>query len=338
MKKLNVAIVGFGLSGRYLQAPFFEANPNFNLKTIVSKNQNPALYYPDVAVVKSIEEVLSNPTIDLVSICTPNDTHFEYAKATILADKHVLVEKPFTATSEEATILFELAKEKNKIVAVFQNRRFDSDFLTVTNLIEEKILGEIYNVQINFNRYKPALNPKQWKETLTAGNGIIYDLGAHIIDQTIALFGKPTSISGATFIERQHSVIDDAFDIKLSYKNLIVTLKSSLMIEEDTPRYILHGTKGTFIKYGIDVQEDQLKAGKLPNDTNFGIEPISQSGIFSSVENNSTGKTVPTRRGNWALLFQNLYEAIVFNKSLLIKPAEVQEQIKIIEIVKRLSL
>ncbi len=338
MKILNVAIIGFGLSGRYLQAPFFEAHPNFNLKMIVTNNQNPTLYYPEVEVAKSIEEVLSNPAIDLVSICSPNATHFEYAKATILAGKHVLVEKPFTATSKEASELIELSKEKNIVLAIFQNRRFDSDFLTVKKLIEEKVLGEIYNVQINYNRYKPALNTKQWKETIAPGSGIIYDLGAHIIDQTIALFGNPKTISGETFIQRKLSTIDDAFEIRLSYDKLWVTLKSSLMVEEETPRYIVQGTKGSFTKYGLDIQEDQLKAGMIPTETNFGIEPISQSGIFSSIENNSIDKIIPTEKGNWALLFQNLYEAIVFKAALIVNPTEVQQQIKIIEIVKTVTV
>ncbi len=334
MKILNVAIVGFGLSGRYLQAPFFEAHPNFNLKMIVTNNQNPTLYYPQVEVAKSIEEVLSNPAIDLVSICSPNATHFEYAKATILAGKHLLVEKPFTATSKEASELIAFSKEKNIVLAIFQNRRFDSDFLTVKKLLEEKVLGEIYNVQINYNRYKPALNVKQWKETIAPGSGIIYDLGAHIIDQAIALFGNPKTISGETFIQRELSTIDDAFEIKLSYDKLLVTLKSSLMVEEETPRYMIQGTKGTFTKFGLDIQEDQLKAGMIPTETNFGIEPISQSGIFSSIKNNSLDKIIPTEKGNWVLLFQNLYEAIVSKEALIVKPSEVQQQIKIIEVVK----
>ena len=149
---LNVAIIGFGLSGRYLQAPFFETNPNFNLRTIVSKNQNPKEFYPNIKVAKSIDEVLADATIDLVCICSPNETHFEYAKKVLQANKNVLVEKPFTATSKEAEELISLAKTQNKILTVFQNRRWDSDFLTVKKLIEENRLGEILNFEIHFNR------------------------------------------------------------------------------------------------------------------------------------------------------------------------------------------
>jgi scyllo-inositol 2-dehydrogenase (NADP+) len=177
---LNVAIIGFGLSGRYLQAPFFETNPNFNLTTIVSVHQNPKEYYPKVNVANSIDEVLADASIDLVSICSPNETHFAYAKLALQAGKHVLVEKPLTATSKEAEELISLAKTQHKILTVFQNRRWDSDFLTVKKIIEENKLGEILNFEIHFNRFKPDLNPKKWKETNTATSGVLYDLGAQL--------------------------------------------------------------------------------------------------------------------------------------------------------------
>ncbi len=336
LKSLHVAIVGFGLSGRYLQAPFFENNPNFILHTIVTKHQDPTIDFPNVVASKNIEEVLHEPTIDVISICTPNATHFEYAKAALMAGKHVLVEKPFTATSEEAEKLLALAKEKNKTIAIFQNRRFDSDFLTLQKLIAEGTLGDILHVQINYDRFKPELNPKKWKETIAPASGIIYDLGAHIIDQSISLFGKPKSIAGKTFTQRKNSLIDDAFEINLQYKNLEVVLKSSLLVEEQTARYIITGSNGIYTKYGLDVQEDQLKSGMKPNDKSFGIEPMLQSGIF--IDTNTKAKTIiPTLRGNWAMLFQNLYEAIVFNKALLVNPHDVVEQIRIIEAIKKMS-
>jgi scyllo-inositol 2-dehydrogenase (NADP+) len=333
---LNVAIIGFGLSGRYLQASFFETNPNFNLKTIVSVHQNPKESYPNVTVAKSIDEVLADATIDLVSICSPNDTHFDYTKRALLAGKHVLVEKPFTATSKEAEELISLAKTQHKILTIFQNRRWDSDFLTVKKMIEEKQLGEILNFEIHFNRFKPDLNPKKWKETNTATSGVLYDLGAHIIDQTIVLFGIPKNVWGQTFTQRENSTIDDAFDLQLDYGKLKVTLRSSLMAREDSPRYIIHGTKGSFVKYGIDVQEDHLKAGKMPMDIDFGVEPTIQYGtLYTEKDGLPFTEKIETEKGNWAMLFQNVYDAIVHDKTLLVKPAEVLEQIKIIETIKK---
>ena len=332
---LNVAIIGFGLSGRYLQAPFFEANPNFNLKIIVSNAQNPQAFFPSVQVARSLEEVLADGSIDLVSICSPNSTHFDYAKRTLLAGKHALVEKPFTATVEEAEELITLSKKQSKILSVFQNRRFDSDFMTVQKVIEGRFLGKIHDFEIHFNRYKPLLNPKKWKEVITPGSGIIYDLGSHIIDQAITLFGVPKSVWGQTFTQRERSEIDDAFDIRLDYGDLKVCLKASLLVREDSPRYIIHGTGGSFIKYGIDVQEDHLKMDMQPQEALFGVESDTHSGTLNTEFNGISFRgTVETMKGNWALLFQNLHDAIVDGKDLFIKPEEVLEQIRIIEKVK----
>lgn len=333
---LNVALIGFGLSGRYLQAPFYEANPNFNLKTIVSNSQNPKAYFPAVEVMKSLEEVLADDSIDLVSICSPNDTHYDFAKKCLLANKHVLVEKPFTATVSQAEELIQLAKTQGKVISIFQNRRFDSDFMTVQKIINDDFIGEVLSCEILFNRYKPVLNAKKWKEVMTPANGILYDLGAHIIDQSIVLFGIPQSFWGETFTQREGSEIDDAFDIRLDYGKLKVTLKASLMVREEGPRYILHGTKGSFVKYGIDVQEDHLKAGILPNMEGFGIEPASNQGILNSDVNGLHFRgTIETLKGDWGILFQNLYEAITGKAELLVKPEEVLEQIKIMEQIKR---
>jgi scyllo-inositol 2-dehydrogenase (NADP+) len=331
---LNVALVGFGLSGRYLQAPFFIANPNFNLKTVVTVSQNPQLVYPSVQAAKSLDEVLSDADIDLVSICTPSHTHFDYAKQCLLAGKHVLVEKPFTATAAEAEELISLAKKQGKVLSIFQNRRFDSDFMTVKKVVENQLLGDLVAFEIHFDRHKPILNPKRWKEAVTPANGILYDLGAHIIDQTIVLFGKPNSVVGDTFIQREGSEIDDAFHIRLDYGKLKVILKSSLLVREEGPRYILHGTKGSFVKYGLDVQEDHLKAGLMPRMEGFGVESSEKWGILNTEINGQHFRGhIETEVGNWDFLFQNLYEAIAEGKELLVKPEEVLEQIKIIEVV-----
>ena len=332
---LNIALVGFGLSGRYLQAPFFLTNPNFNLKTIVSASQNPQTVYPTVQVARSLDEVLADSEIDLVSIASPNDTHYSHASQCLLAGKNVLVEKPFTATVAEAEDLISLAKQQGKIISIFQNRRFDSDFMTVQKVVENKLLGDLLAFEIHFDRHKPILNPKKWKETAGPGSGIIYDLGSHIIDQIIVLFGKPNAVSGETFTQREGSDIDDAFDIRLDYGKLKVTLKSSLLVREEGPRYILHGTKGSFVKYGLDVQEDHLKAGLMPRMAGFGVESTEKWGILNAEINGQNFRgTVETEVGNWDFLFQNLYEAIAEGKELLIKPEQIIEQIKIIEAVK----
>jgi scyllo-inositol 2-dehydrogenase (NADP+) len=332
---VTVALVGFGLSGRYLQAPFFDVNPNFKLKSVVTNNQNPQDIFPNVQKISTLQEVLMDKEIDLVSICSPNATHYDYTKQCLLAGKHVLVEKPFAPTLAEAQELIDLAKKQGKCLFIFQNRRFDSDFMTVKKVIESGVLGKIHTYQAHWNRYKPVLNPKKWKEEVAPASGIIYDLGSHLIDQTIALFNTPLSISGQTFTQRENSSIDDAFNVYLDYEGLKASITGSLMVRGELPRYVLHGSKGSFIKYGIDVQEDHAKAGILPNEPNFGIEPPQYFGTLTTDINGLAvhGK-VETERGNWAILFQNIYEVITQNKEPLIKNEDVLTQIKIIEVVK----
>jgi scyllo-inositol 2-dehydrogenase (NADP+) len=335
---ITTALVGFGLSGRYLQAPFFLTNPNFTLKTIVTNNQNPTAIYPTVQKATSLEAVLADSEIDLVSICSPSSTHFEYAKQCLLAGKHILVEKPFVSTVAEAQEVLKLAKTLGKHVFIFQNRRFDSDFLTVKKVIENGFLGEILSFEAHYNRFKPVLNPKRWKEIVSPANGILYDLGAHIIDQSIALFGHPLSIWGETFTQREGSEVDDAFDIRLNYGQLKVTLKSSLMVREDTPRYILQGTKGSFVKYGIDAQEDHLKAGIMPDNPEFGYETPQYNGILNTEINGLHIRgQVTTERGSWRLLFQNIYEVLNTGAEPAIKNDDILEQLQIIEKVKNVE-
>ncbi len=332
---ITVGIIGFGLSGRYLQAPFFLANPHFRLKTIVTNNQNPSDIYPSVQKATSLDAVLTDPEIDLVSICSPNDTHFEYSRKCLLAGKHVLVEKPMTATVEEAKQLIAIATKQDKHLFIFQNRRFDSDFRTVRKVVEGGLLGDVLNFEVHYNRFKPILNPKKWKETISATSGILYDLGAHIIDQTIVLFGTPLSIWGETFSQREGSEIDDAFNIHLDYGRLKVILRSSLLVREETPRYIIHGTKGSFIKYGIDVQEDHLKAGIMPQNSEFGYETVHYRGILNTEINGVTVRgTVETERGDWGILFQNIYDVIISKAQPLIPLSDIVEQLRIIQQVK----
>lgn len=333
---ITVAIVGFGLSGRYLQAPFFLANPNFRLKSIVTANQNPTAVFPAVQKTATLKDALADKDIDLISIATPNSTHVEVAKQCLLAGKHILVEKPFAPTVSEAKTILALAEKQGKQVFVFQNRRFDSDFLTVQKIIDNGFLGDILSFEAHYNRYKPILNPKKWKETVSPANGILYDLGPHIIDQSIALFGNPIQIWGQTFTQRPHSDIDDAFDIRLDYGTTKVTLKSSLMVREDTPRYVIQGTKGSFVKYGIDVQEDHSKAGLTPDMPEFGMEPAPYQGILNTdIKGLHLRGSVETLRGDWGILFQNMYDVLANGKDRIITNEHVLEQLRIIEHVKK---
>ncbi len=335
---IKVGIIGYGLSGRYLQAPFFEANPNFALKAIVTNSFNPKEQYPNVKVYSTANELIKDPEINLVSICSPSDTHFEYAKKVLLTGKHCLVEKPFTATAEEAKELFELAEKMGKVITAFQNRRFDSDFLTVKKVIDSGLLGELVCYDVHFDRYKPVLNPKKWKETVQPGNGILYDLGSHILDQAIVLFGKPISVAGEKFTQREGSDIDDAFDIRLNYGKLKVKLSASLLVKKQGPRYTIHGTKGTFTKYGIDVQEDHSKEGLLPNNPLFGVESEKEYGLLTyEKDGQDFSERIETEKGNWVGYFENLAHCINKKGEIEVRDFQILEQISILEMIKRID-
>lgn len=332
---IQVAIVGYGLSGQTLQAPFFDYNSHFNIKRIVTKNQDPCIKFPTCIHTSTIEEAIEDPSIDLVSITTPDETHFPYSKMALEAGKHILVEKPFTSTYEEAQFIFSLAKKVNKKIFVFQNRRFDSDFQTVSAILKSGVLGKIIRYEAHYNRLSTQLSPKKWKEEITPSSGTLFGLGPHILDQALSLFGTPDDFWGKTYIQRKGSIIDDAFDLHLDYQRTQVFLSSNMFVREDTPRYIIHGENGSFIKYGIDPQEDHLKAGLLPGMNNFGVEDKKYSGILN-VDNGSykfRGE-IETKAGNWNLLLDNIASSILENKPYIINESNLLDQIKILSSVK----
>lgn len=333
---INVGLVGFGLSGRWLQAPFFVLHPAYNLKSIVTSQEIGEELFKGSQRVTDISELLVDPEISLISICSPSATHFEYAKKAMEAGKHVLVEKPMTATYEEALALIEISKKTNRKLTVYQNRRFDGDFLTIRRVIESGVLGDLLSYEARWHRYNPILNKKPWKEVIAPGNGIIYDLGAHLIDQSIYLFGNPLASNGTVYTQRENSVIDDAFQVNLDYGRLKVKLSASLMVKEFEPRYSLHGTLGSFIKFGLDPQEDHLKAGYLPGMPGFGQEDSAFDGKLSTnlagLEMKGTVQTYP---GQWTLLYDNLAASIESGSELNIKPEQIAEQIRIIEEIQK---
>jgi len=334
MMKINVGVIGYGLSGRYLQAPFFEIHKGFNLHSIVTKSNNPKIDFPNVQHVLEVDDLLNNSEIDLVSICSPNPTHYTLAKRCLNHGKHILVEKPLVATLKEAMELYDLAESKGQHIFVYQNRRFDSDFLAVEKLIKSKVLGEIVSLEINYYRYKPELHQKKWKETYDPSNGIMYDLGSHIIDQSIVLFGKPERWYGQTFTQRIGSDIDDAFMVWLDYGEKKVLLRSGLLVAIDQPRYIITGTLGMAVKYGIDVQEDHLKEGISTDDANFGIEDSKNSIRYVK---NYQEMSMKAEKGRWMSLYDNIFNVLMGNSLPVITKEQILTQIEILEYVRKNS-
>lgn len=334
MNPIQTALVGFGDSARYLHAPFLLAHGGFAISDVLERSKNrAAAQYPDSRTHRTLDALLAEPGVELVVISTPNDTHVPYVRQALEAGRHVVVEKPFAPTAAEARQLTELAKQQNRVLTVYQNRRWDSDFQTVRRVLNSGELGELKHYEAHFDRYKPVLNPKKWKETPSPGSGILYDLGSHILDQALVLFGTPETIYAEIGTQRAGSDIDDSFHLRLGYGPLTVVLRASLLVREPGPRYVLHGTRGTFRKPGIDIQEDQLKAGMTPLNPAFGREPDALRGeLVAEVGGQTLRGTIESVPGNWLPFYESVYAAIRESGSVAVQPEEVLTQLRLIEL------
>jgi predicted dehydrogenase len=338
MKTLNTGLIGFGNSGQTFFAPFIAANRGFKLAKISTSNPAKAAKaheaYPEAQVVKTADDIINDPNIELVLVGTPNTSHFDLTKKALLANKHVLVEKPFTVTSAEADELIALAERQNRVLSVHHNRRFDSGHNTVKKVLASSVLGTVVEMEVHYDRYRLGLRPAAWREKPLPGSGIFYDLGAHLIDASLELFGKPKELTCMMTTQRPGGLeVEDNFELILWYPNLKVTLKGGMLVKEPGPVYTIYGYNGTFIKYGMDVQEEALKAGHKPGGPDWGAEPES---IWGHVTYDKDGKTItetiPSEPGRYQDLFQNVYEAIAEGKALIVKPEQARTTIRIIEL------
>lgn len=330
---INVGIIGFGISGRIFHAPFLVTNPKYNLTTVVERTtRHGESFHPGIKTVHSVKELFSDEAIDLVVITTPNETHHPFAKIAMLAGKHVVVEKPFTNNTNEAKELIEIAHKQGVVLSVFQNRRYVSDFSTIQEILNKELLGELVAYETSYDRYRPEKKGNAWREENKPGSGILFDLGSHLIDQALFLFGKPQKISAIIRTQRHDIKTDDYFDLHFEFGILQVRLKASMLVREMGPRYMIHGRKGSFIKNGNDTQEDQLKAGQMPGTPGFGVEPEDMWGMLHTEVN---GKIIreryPSHRGNYGGYYDDLYETIVNGALLKVTPQQAHNTIRIIE-------
>jgi scyllo-inositol 2-dehydrogenase (NADP+) len=335
MKPISTAVISYGISAKTFHIPFITTNPGFSLDVIMQRHGNDAREkYNKTTIINKFEDVLANESIELIVIASPNTTHHPYAKTAMLAGKHVVVEKPFTNTTEEAMELVEISKKSGKICAVFHNRRYVADFLTMKHIIEEGLLGETREFFSHYDRYRP--DPRTyglWREEELPGSGVFYDLGPHLIDQSLVLFGKPSFITADIRKQKHYSRVDDYFDIRLDYGKLIVTLHSSMLVREMGPRYMIHGTKGSFIKTGEDPQEELLKLGMLPTDKNWGCEDPAFFGLIHTEKDGKIIKeTYPSLQGGYGLFYQNLHNTIRNEATLKEKPEDGYNVIRLIEL------
>lgn len=333
---LKVGIVGFGLSGQVFHAPFIDVNPHFNLHTIVTTGTLAGEKYPSAKITTSFDELIADPEIDIVIICSPNNLHFPQASKALKAGKHVIVEKPFTVNSTEAQNLIDISHKSGKLIFPFHNRRWDSDFLTIKYLTAQGLLGKVVDFESRFDRFTPEVSRAAWRYQQQAGGGTLFDLGIHLIDQAVSLFGAPEGVFCRLFNQREGSVPDDSFDLKLIYPDLNVTLKASVFVKEPGPRFQVHGTQGSFVKYGLDSQEAQLRLGIKPGSKGYGIEPASQRGILNTgllgKEFRGRYKNFP---GDYREFFSNVYSVIADSSEMVIKPEDALLNIRIIEAARK---
>jgi len=330
---IQTAILSFGMSGKVFHAPFINQHKGFNLAGIVERSKNEAAtIYPSAKIYRSIDAVLADENIELIVVNTPTNTHFEFSKRALEKGKHIVVEKAFTTTTAEASILTNLAKEKGLVLSVYQNRRWDSDFSTVKKIVEDQKIGTVISAEFHFDRYKETLSPKTHKETPNAGAGLLLDLGPHLIDQAIYLFGMPQAVMADIRTVRPNSLVDDEFTLVLYYHQLRVTLKSSLMVREPLPAYIVHGSKGSFIKKRADIQEAALIQNELPYTPNWGQEPASEMGyLHTQLNGNIIKEYIPSLAGNYGAFYDGLYNTIMNKQPCLVSGIDGLNVMKIIE-------
>lgn len=333
MKKLKVAIAGYGAGGRFYNAPIIDSVEGMHITKILTSSPDNIKAakkdFPGVEVVQDYEKILNDPEVELVVLPLPNHLHTEFASKALEANKHVVLEKPITPSLEEADHLIRLAKERKRILSVNHNRRWDSDILSIKKLLEEKTLGEIVEYEAHFDRFRPEIK-NSWKEKESnPGSGILYDLGSHLIDQALMLFGVPTKIFADLRAQRENSEVVDNFELILYYHNLKVTLKAGMLVKEPGPRYQLFGRKGSFTKFGMDVQEENLKKGMKPKENpEWGKEPKEIWGTLSTEEG---VRKMESEVGDYRNFYRNVYEAIRNNESLEVTPEDARRVIQIIE-------
>jgi predicted dehydrogenase len=332
--QISVGLIGYGMAGRTFHAPVIESVRELRLKKVVERHTNEARQrYPWVEVVPDAAALLQDEEIKLVVIATPNISHFDLARQSLQANKHVVVEKPFTVTSGQAQELIDLACRQNRVVSINHNRRWDGDFLTVRKLLEGRLLGRLVEYESHFNRFRNYPRPNAWREEAGAGTGILFDLGSHLIDQAQVLLGVPRMITADIRTQRDFAKTDDNFELILHYDDLKATLKAGMLVREQSPRFILHGTEGSFVKYGFDPQEEALKQGRTPSESNWGNEPGEQWGkLITQVGGLEVEGQVKTVAGCYQAFYQNIVDVISGRAELAVKPEEAMSTIRIIEL------
>jgi len=334
-KTITAGLLAYGMSGKVFHAPFLNAHNGFTLKAVVERsNKNAERDYPNVVSYNSVDELLADEEIELVIVNTPNNLHYEHAKAALEQGKHILVEKPFTATTAQAVELFNLADKVGKQIFFYQNRRWDSDFASIKKVLASGKLGKLNEMHFRYDRYRNVIGPKAFKEKAIEASGLLYDLGPHLLDQIISLFGKPLSYHKILGKNRKDTLVDDYFSIQLSYPDSVnVFVTSSMLVVNPQAAFVLHGVYGSFIKQRADIQEEQLLAGMKLTDEGYGIEPKGKEGLLTTIDEdgNKTETLIPSEIGSYLPLFDAVYDSLTQNKPYPVTRQDVLVQLEIIE-------
>ncbi len=330
---IKTALASFGMSGLVFHGPLLKVNKGFEVVRILERKKNISeKMFPGASIVRSFNEIIDNPEIELVIVNTPDQFHYEMVKLALQSGKHVVVEKPITQKSEEAEELIKIAKEKNLLFTVFQNRRWDGDFRTVQKVLAENKLNRIVEFESHFDRYRTAITANTWKEEADEFGGVLFNLGSHMVDQAYVLFGKPKSVLAHLKIVRTGGKVSDYYDVRLEYEHFSAILKCSYLVKSPGPRYSIYGESGTFHKFGIDPQEELLKAGNLPIGDNWGTEHETEWGtLFYERDGIDFNEKVETLPGDYNIFYNNVFEAIRNGAELKVKPEEALEVLKILE-------
>ena len=333
-KPIVTALLAYGMSGKVFHAPFLTTHNGFELKAVLERNEKKAvLDHPEIISYSDIDTLLADETIELVVINTPNFTHFEYAQKALLAHKHILIEKPVVTTVEEFKKLQEIALQVGKQVLAYQNRRWSSDIMATKEVIDSGILGEIVEMHLRFDRYRPTIGPKIFKETPVPGSGIWYDLGSHLLDQALSIFGQPTQHYGYQNKYRTHAQVADYGFMHLIFNTINVFITTSMLVADAQAGIIVHGTKGSFVKDFCDVQETQLSQGMLPTDPKYGIEEAGKEGVLTLITADGTiqKSKIASKKGAFNQLFDSVFNSIRLGMPYPITNDQLLKQLELLE-------
>jgi scyllo-inositol 2-dehydrogenase (NADP+) len=330
---IQVGLIGWGVAGRVFHAPVIEQVEGLRLSTIVHRSADAgASSYRAARVVRSVDDLLADDRIRLVVIATPNTSHAGLARACLESGRHVVVDKPFAVSSAEAAPLLDAARRRHLVLTVFHNRRWDGDFLTVQRLVDQETCGRLVLLESRFDRYRPTLRGV-WRERAEPGSGSLFDLGTHLVDQAVTLFGLPEALTGDVRIERDEAVVDDAFDVTLHYPGLRVLLRSTMLASAPGPRFVLQGVAGSYVKYHLDPQEARL-AGVEPWPGNFwDQEPRERWGTLTRAGVAGVASDpLPTEAGDYRRFYANVRDAIRGTAPLAVTAEQALDSIRLIEL------